>query len=163
MIARAARSKSAVSSTTTGGLPGPATIARLPLLQRGPGDGRAAGDADQRDVAVLEDGIGRFERRLGDHANQVVDSQVAVDRLVEPSHAFGGDALAAGMRIDDQRVAAGDHADRVAGDRRQRMRHRRDRADHAERSVFDHGQPVVAAEHLASQELDAGRSLAERA
>ena len=32
MIERAARSRSAVSSTTTGGLPGPATMARLPLF-----------------------------------------------------------------------------------------------------------------------------------
>ena len=70
-----------------------------------PGDGRSAGDADQVDVAMLEDRVGRFERRLGDHADQVVDAQVAVDRLVEAAHAFGGDALAARVRVDDQRVA----------------------------------------------------------
>ena len=38
----------------------------------------------------------------------------------------------------------------------------RDRADHAERGVLDDGQAVVAAEHLAPQELDAGRAFAER-
>ena len=53
------------------------------------------------------------------------------------------------MRIDDHGVAAGDHVDRVAGDRGERMSDRRDRADHAERGVLDHGQAVVAAEHLA--------------
>ena len=162
MMQRAARSRSAVSSTTTGGLPGPATIARLPLLHRRPGDGRPAGDADQVDAAMLEDRVGRFERRLGDDADQVVDAQVAVDRLVEAPHAFGRDALAAGMRVDDQRVAAGDHADRVAGDRGQRVRDRRDRADHAERGVLDDRQAVIAAEHFAAQELDARRPLAER-
>ena len=66
------------------------------------------------------------------------------------------------MRIDDQRVAAGDHADGVAGDRRQRVRDRRDRADDAERGVLDDGQAVIAAEHFAPHELDAGRALAER-
>ena len=114
------------------------------------------------DAAVVEDGVGRFERRLGDDADQVVDAQVAVDRLVEPPHAFGRDLLAAGMRIDDERVAAGDHADGVAGDRRQRVRDRRDRADDAERGVLDDGQAVVAAEDFAPHELDAGRPLAER-
>ena len=162
MIDRAARSRSAVSSTTTGGLPGPATIARLPLLIAARATAGAAGDADQVHVAVLEDRVGRFQRRLGDHADQVVDAQVAVDRLVEAPDAFGRHAFAAGMRIDDHRVAGRDHADRVAGDRRQRVRDRRDRADHAERGVFDHGQAVVAAEHLAAQELDARRPLAER-
>ncbi len=61
-------------------------------LQRRPGDGRAAGDADQLDAAVGEERVGRFQRRLGDHADQVVDAQVAVDRLVEPPHALGRDA-----------------------------------------------------------------------
>ena len=101
------------------------------------------------DAAVIEDGLGRFQRRLGDHANQVVDAQIAVDRLVEAAHALGGDSLAAGMRIDDQRVAAGDHADGVAGDRRQRVRDRRDGADDAERGVLDDRQAVIAAEDLA--------------
>ena len=54
---------------------------------------------------MVEQRVGRFERRLGDDADQVVDAQVAVDRLVEAAHAFGRDLLAAGMRIDDDRVA----------------------------------------------------------
>ena len=67
----------------------------LAAVQRRPGDGRAAGDADHLHAAVLEDRVGRFERRLGDHADQIVDAQVAIDRLVEAAHAFGRDLLAA--------------------------------------------------------------------
>ena len=135
----------------------------LAAVERRAGDGRAAGDADRRDAAVLEQRVGRVERRLGDDADEVVDPQVAVDRLVEPADALGGDALAAGVRVDDHRVAAGDHAHGVAGDRGQRVRDRRDGADDAERGVLDDAQPVVAAEALLREELDAGRALAEDA
>src|SRR5262249_10948908 len=54
------------------------------------------------------------------------------------------------------------HAHGVTRDRGQRVRDRRDRADDAERRVFDHGQAMVAAEDLAAHELDAGRLFAER-
>ena len=111
---------------------------------------------------MLEQGVGRFERRLGDQAHQVVDAQVAVDGLVVASHALGGHAPPAGMRIEHHRVARGNHAHRVAGDRGQRMRHRRNGADHAERGVLDDRQAVIAAEDFAPQELDARRPLAER-
>ena len=96
------------------------------------------------------------------HADQVVDAQVAIDRFIEASHALDGHALAAGVRIDDQRVSAGDHADGVAGDRGQRMRDGRDRADDAERGVLDHRQPMVAAKDLAAEKLDARRLFAQR-
>ena len=134
----------------------------LGLLHGGPGHGRPAGNADQGDVAMLEEGLGRLQRRLDDHANQVVDAQVAIDGLVEAADAFGRDLLAAGMRIDDQRVAAGDHAHGVAGDRGQRVRDRRDRADDAEGGVLDHRQAVIAAEDFAAEELHAQRPLAQR-
>ena len=67
----------------------------LRLLHGRPGHGRPAGDADQVDVAMLEEGVGRLQRRLGDDADQVVDAQVAIDRLVEAADALGRDALAA--------------------------------------------------------------------
>ena len=70
--------------------------------------------------------------------------------------------LAAGMRVDDQRVARGDHAHRVAGDGGQRVRDGRDRGDDAEGGVLDDRQAVVAAEDLAAEELHARRPLAER-
>ena len=40
----------------------------LRAAQGGPADGGAAGDAQQRDVAVIEDRLGRFQRRLVDDA-----------------------------------------------------------------------------------------------
>ena len=42
------------------------------------------------------------------------------------------------------------------------MGHRRDGADDAEGGVLDHRQAVVAAEHLAAEELHAQRPLAQR-
>ena len=54
MIEAAAFSRSAVASTTTGGLPGPATIARRLLPERGPRHGRAAGHDQELHAAILE-------------------------------------------------------------------------------------------------------------
>ena len=60
------------------------------------------------------------------------------------------------MRVENGRVARGNHADGVAGQRGQRVGHRRHGADDAEGGVLDDGQAVIAAEDLAAQELDAG-------
>ncbi len=111
---------------------------------------------------MLEDRVGRLEGGLDDHAHEVVDPQVAVDRFVVASDALGGDLLAAGVRVEDHGVARGDHADGVPGNGRQRVRYGGDRPNHAERGVLDHGQPVVAAIDLAPHELDAGGHEAER-
>ena len=127
-----------------------------------PRNGRPAGYANQFHAAMLEQSIGAFQRWLGDYTNQIVDAHVFVNRLIEPPHPFGRHPLSAGMRIDDQRVAAGNHAYRVSGNRRQRMRNRRDATDHSERCVLDDRQPVIAAEHLALQKFDAGSALAQR-
>src|SRR5262249_45628830 len=55
---------------------------------------------------------------------------------------------------DNERVSAGDHADHIAGQRRQRMGDRRDRTDDSERSVFSEGQAMVPREALGLEELD---------
>ncbi len=117
----------------------------------------SARHADQRNVAMLEQRFGRFQRRFGNHANQVVDADFTRDRFVESANTFGGDFLARWMRIDDDGVPAGQHADRVAGDRRQAVRDRRDRADDSEGSSFNDRQTMVAAEAFGFQKFDAGR------
>ena len=76
-------------------------------------------------------------------------------------HALAGDAGAAGVRVADQGVAGGQHVDGVAGQRRQRVRHRRDDADDAERGVFLQGDAVLAAEGFGAQELDAGDAVGD--
>ena len=134
----------------------------LRALQRRLGDGRSARDANQLHAAMLEHGFGCFQRRLGDDANEIVDPQIAINGLVETAYSFDGHPLAAGMRIDDKRVPPGDHAHGIARDRRQRVSHRGDGADHAERGVLDHSQAMIAAEHFAFQELDSGGPLAKR-
>ena len=49
------------------------------------------------------------------------------------------------MGVHDQRIASRDHADDVAGQRRQRMGHRRDGPDDAEGSVLGESDPAIAA------------------
>ena len=133
----------------------------LARFERGLRHGRAAGDADQLHAAVLEEFGGAFERRLGDQGDEVVDPKVAVNRLIEAAHPLGGHLLATRMGIDDDGVAAGDHAHGIAGDRGEGVGNRRDRADDAKWSMLNHGQAVVATEYLAPHELDARRPLAE--
>ena len=94
---------------------------------------------------MIEDLAGRFERRLVDDRDQVLHSGRLVDCPVEAADSFAGDPRPDGMRVEDDRVAGRQHAHHVAGQRRQRVGDGRDRADHAERGVLGHGQPVVAA------------------
>ena len=134
----------------------------FPAVEGCAGDRRTSRHADQGDVAMLEDGLGGLQRGLGDDADQIVDAEVLGDRLVESPHAFRRDPLAAGVGIDDQRVAGGDHVDGVAGEGGERVGHGRDGPDDPEGCVFDHRQAMVATEHLAPHELHAGGAFAER-
>ena len=110
---------------------------------------------------MIENRISRFKSRFGDDANQVINSNLGMDRLVETTNPFGRDFLAAGVRIDNDRVATGNHVDRITSDRWQRVGYRCDRPDDSERSVFDDRQTMVAAENLAFHELDARCFLGE--
>ena len=100
---------------------------------------------------MIEDRAGRLERRLGDDADEVVDAQQLVDRLVEELRPVCRDPLAAGVRIADQAVAGGDHVDGVVGQGGQRVRDRRDHADHPPRPALVQRDAVVAAEAVGRQ------------
>ena len=67
------------------------------------------------DAAVLEDCFSGFQCRRGDDCDQVLDAELARDRAVVFAHGVGGAVGAAGVRVGDQRVAAGNHVDRVGG------------------------------------------------
>ena len=56
----------------------------------------------------------------------------------------------------DYGVASGDHVDRIAGESRDAMGGRRDRADNSPRSVVDDGEAGIAAEGHAVDHFDAG-------
>ena len=60
----------------------------LLLLHRRLAHSRTAGDANQIDIRMLEQGVGALDGRLGDDAQQVVDAQIPVDRFVVASHAL---------------------------------------------------------------------------
>ena len=108
------------------------------------GHRRAAGHDQEPNAVVLEQRIGRFERRRVDDREEVVEAGRLADRLVEASDPFGGDLRAGGMSIEDDRVASGEHVDRIASESRQAVRHGSNRADDAERSVIRERQSAVA-------------------
>ena len=78
-------------------------------------DGWATGDGEQWDERVLADGVEGFEGGLLDGGDDVIDTEFAEDRLVVGAHGHGGAAGAAGVWIENDRVAGGDHVDHVAG------------------------------------------------
>ena len=80
-----------------------------------------------------------------------IASRIALLNRRSPSAAI----RARGMGVENDRVARGQHVDRVAGQRRQAVSDRRDRADDAERDVVGQGQPVVARIVVGAQVFDA--------
>ncbi len=81
-----------------------------------------------------------------------IASRIALLNRRTPSAAI---LHARGMGVEDDRVARGQHVDRVARQRRQAVRDRRDRADDAERGVVGERQAVVARVVVGAEVLDA--------
>ena len=123
----------------------------LGTSQSGSGHVRAAGHAQQANVAVIEDRLGRFQRRLANDRDQVVDADGGVNGLVEELGPVAGNLGPGRMRIADQGIPGRQNIDGVAGQGRQRMGHRRDDADDAERSELLEGDAVFAADRLRSR------------
>src|SRR5262249_24790551 len=94
-----------------------------------------------------------------DDCQQVVNADGVVDGPVEELGALAGDTGAGRVWVEDDGVAGGEHADGVARERRQRVRHGRDGADDAERSVLGQRDAVLAAVSVGAQDLDAGGAL----
>ncbi len=94
---------------------------------------------------MLKQLLCRLQGRLTDERDQVVNTQICIDRLIESPDTFGSNAPSAGMRIHDHRIAARNHADRVAVNRGQRMGYWRDGSDNTKRCMLDDRQSVVAA------------------
>ena len=63
------------------GLPGPATIARLPLLSAARATAGPPVTQINATPRCLEQRVGRFERRFGNHTDQVVDTNFGSDGL----------------------------------------------------------------------------------
>jgi hypothetical protein len=126
------------------------------------GNGRSARHADQSDLAMFEELLCRFECRLTYQADAIVDADFRSDRLVESANTLRSYLASARVRIDHKGIPTGDHADGVAGDRREGVGHRGDRSDDAERSMFDDGQAAISAVAFGSEEFDPGSLFAER-
>ena len=130
---------------------------RPPLAgQRGPGDGRAAGHDQQADRLVVEQ-LRRPSSSVGgsmivSRLSRPIASRIALLNRRTPSAAIFAPG---GMGVEDDRVARGQHVDRVGRQGRQAVGDRRDRADDAERGVVGQGQAVVAGGVVGPQVLDA--------
>ena len=127
--------------------------------QSSPGDSGAAGDNQQTDPAVPEDRLGRFQSRFFDDGHQVLQPGGFVNRLVKSANSLASDSLSGRMRVEHDRIACRQHADDVAGQRGERMRHRSNGSDDAERSIFGDRQTVVTAHRVASERFDTGNQL----
>ncbi len=66
--------------------------------------------------AIAKNAVGGFQGGFGDDTDQVVDTDVGLDGLVEPFDTFGSYQSTAGVRIDNQSISTSDHADGVACD-----------------------------------------------
>ena len=153
----AATSRSAVSSTTAGGLPGPAAITFLPLTI----------------AALTTPGPPVTTSRRTPGCLISVSALSIVGRSTQASRFSGPPAATiASLKLVDQerrrarrvrvdvehhRVAARHHADAVVDDGLGRVGGRRDRADDAVAGAFDQRQPVVARVRDRLQHLRARR------
>src|SRR6266545_77559 len=137
-ISRAALSMSAVSSTTTGGLPGPAQIARFPLFM-------AAFTTSPPPVTTTS------------RTPECFISSCAGDRFVEKNDRLHAAVFRVRMDVEDDAVPGREHSDRIADDRGSRIGDRRDRADDSERRRLDESQTMVAGRGDRSQVFDSRR------
>ena len=120
------------------------------------GHTRAARDAQHLDVRVREDLPSGVERGFLEHADQVIEPGLLANRAGPPLCGDDRRFHARGVRVHHQRVTAGDHHDRIACQGRHRVRHRCNHAQHTKRSVFGYAQPMVAADGLRRDHLQAG-------
>ena len=92
MIAAGRALHAAVSSTNTGGLPGPAQIARLPVCIAALTTPGPPVTSSSRTTSCLQMRVEGLERRLLDDAGDVLNAGFAIDGLVVGAHGDGGAA-----------------------------------------------------------------------
>jgi hypothetical protein len=119
-------------------------------------DGGAAGDADQADLGRLAECVERFDGRLLDAGDQILDTDRGEDGLVVGADGEGGGAGAAGVGIEDDGVAGRHDVDDVAGEGGDRVGDRQDGRDDAVGRVLFEGDAVIAAARVGVQPFDAG-------
>ena len=129
----------------------------LAALHRRLDDARPAGDDDQANAGMHHERLGRFLRRLGHRHDQVRRPADFDDRPVDDVDAADRALFGRRMDVEHDRVAGGDHRDRVVDDRRRGIRAGRDRADDAERGALEQRQAAVARLHFGLQHFGAGR------
>ncbi len=90
----------------------------FPAIEGSSRDGWSAGDANQRNASMFEELLCGLEGGFADQRDQVVDTEICMDRLIESSDPFCSHLLSAGVRVHHDSVSGCDHADRITGDRR---------------------------------------------
>ncbi len=146
-MSRPAFARSAVWSTTHGGLPGPAQMAFFPLAIAALTTPGPAGDHE--DATPRGASSAPRRSRWWDRPPRTEGSAARPRRSMasfRSDHQAAGDPLGAGVHVEHHRVARRDHADGVAGDRGKRVCHRGDRPDHPVGGALGDRQPVLVGE-----------------
>ena len=156
-MSRPARSMSAVASTTAGGLPGPAVMARLSDLSasRTTAGPPVTSRTRTPGCVIRARAVSIVGVRGGRH--QVRRPAGADDRPVDEPNRLRRTTLRARVSVEDDRVAGRDDADRVVDDRRSRVGDRGDRRHDAERRELRDHHARVAGDGLDLEILGARR------
>ena len=93
----------------------------LGATQCGLGHARPAGYQQQADIRVVEQFVGRLNRRRLNRGHQVGRPAGCDDGLIDQAHREHGDLSARRMYVEDDRVARGDNANGVVDHRRHGM------------------------------------------
>ena len=120
---------------------------------------RPASDEQQAGVFVFAEVIERIQRRLLDDARDVLDTGLAINRLVVGADRNRRTFGCAGMRIEDNGISRRANVHDVAAQRGNGMGAGRDRANDAERRVFFERDAVVATARVRPQPVHAGHQL----
>ncbi len=121
MMELAARFMHAVSSTSTGGLPGPGANGAFARLHGGLDHARPARHAKQADLVAGAESLEGFKRRLLNDAAQIFDARFALDGLIVGANRNRRATRRGRMGVENNGVARRDHVDDVAAQGRDGM------------------------------------------
>ncbi len=149
-------SMSAVSSTTTGGLPGPAVMARLPERIASVTTPPPPVTSRSRTMRMAHQRLRAFDGRLGGGGNQVRGAARPQNRLVEEADGPRRHGLGLRVDVEGHGVARAQDRDGVVDDGAGGVGRGGDGADDAEGRTLHQGQPVRPAPRLGFQDFRPG-------
>ncbi len=119
-------------------------------------DAAATGHDEQAYALMDHKRLRGLDRRLCHGADQVVRATRTGNRAVQQADVRHRTFARIGVHVEHDAVTGRQHGDRVADDRRGRVRRRRNGADHAIGGIFGERQPSVPGNGLRRQDFGAG-------